>query len=699
MSETIDINVTKEVEQIDINVTENVIEVNINSVSGGGASWGEIDGTLSSQTDLQNALNSKANESDLGAVAFSNDYNDLDNKPNVPTLESVLLESNITNGNDISISNGDEITFDNGSRIRKGLTDAGNGGAKGVALVCSLDYELKWEAGRQYVMQQDGFTIRETSYNFNITPTTNDDITKGFVVGSRWLLDNGNLYICTVDTENNAFWELIPNDLTDYVPYTGATANVDLGENSLSTPFIDNKSNVDFKNILRLDENGISLNTEDNTTNDSNTLEVLPTSTDSKKIINTPSLQINTNAIETSEVGKLKWNDIDGTLDLGLKGGNVTLQIGQESVIRVVNKTGSNLLESNYQAVRLTGAQGQRLKVGLAQATNDSLSAETIGLVTETINNNQEGFVTTSGLIRSINTTGSLQGETWADGDVLYLSPSVAGRITNVKPTAPNHLVIIGYVVYSHANNGTIFVKVDNGYELEELHNVTTTNYTTPIDTDSVLTFDISNSLWKRFSFSSLKTWLDNYLTASKIRGYLGVTTLSGSNTGDQDLSSLATKSMSAYSMRVNNTNATANATEITFQQTSKGAFTGGITWTGIAAPSGTTSHTYNWQRVGNLVTLNVTLFYQNTGTALTSVVMDFMNDFPTPVKPDGLTNASEVLYNGSGDLRQTATSSVNLLASCLLRSNSANNGFQLIITQASISAKIVKITIQYFTA
>jgi hypothetical protein len=132
---------------------------------------------------------------------------------------------------------------------------------------------------------------------------------------------------------------------------------------------------------------------------------------------------------------------------------------------------------------------------------------------------------------------------------------------------------------------------------------------------------------------------------------------------------------------------------------TNKGTYTGGITWTGTTAPSGTTSHSYNWQKAGNLVTLNVTLFYQNSGTALTSVVMDFMNDFPTPVKPDGLTGASEVLYNGSGDLRQTATSSVNLLASCLLRSNSANNGFQLIITQGSISAKIVKITIQYFTA
>jgi hypothetical protein len=84
----------------------------------------------------------------------------------------------------------------------------------------------------------------------------------------------------------------------------------------------------------------------------------------------------------TAGVGIMQWNDSDGTVDLGLKGGNVTLQIGQEQVLRVVNKTATNinLLEANYQAVRVTGAQGQRLKVDLAQAINDTLSAETIGL-------------------------------------------------------------------------------------------------------------------------------------------------------------------------------------------------------------------------------------------------------------------------------------------------------------------------------
>ena len=237
----------------------------------------------------------------------------------------------------------------------------------------------------------------------------------------------------------------LQNALNAKVPYTGAISDVNLGEFGLLT------GNLEF--------------------------DTTPT--------NIP-----------TTAGSVVWNDTDGTLDLKLKGGNVTLQVGQEQVVRAVNKTATNitLLEANYQAVRVTGAQGQRLKVDLALATNDLLSAETIGLVTETIANNQEGFITTSGLVRGINTTGSLQSETWADGDIVYLSPTTAGNITNVKPIAPNHLIIIGYVVHAHITQGTIFVKVDNGYELNELHNVLING---SLANNDALIYESSTQLWK----------------------------------------------------------------------------------------------------------------------------------------------------------------------------------------------------------
>jgi hypothetical protein len=241
----------------------------------------------------------------------------------------------------------------------------------------------------------------------------------------------------------------ITGSLSNKVPYTGAIANVNLGENGISSGF--------FQADL------------------------------------TPSSAL--------QVGRMQWNDQDGTMEMRLKGNNVTLQIGQEQLIRVVNKTGADLLEANYQCVKISGAQGQRPKVALAQANNDANSADTIGLVTETIANNQEGFVTDSGIVSNINTTGSLQGETWADGDVLYLSGTVAGRLTKVKPQAPIHGVIVGFVIHAHATQGKIYVKVDNGYELDELHNVRIVSPTN----NQILQYTSATGLWenKTASFAS----------------------------------------------------------------------------------------------------------------------------------------------------------------------------------------------------
>lgn len=140
--------------------------------------------------------------------------------------------------------------------------------------------------------------------------------------------------------------------------------------------------------------------------------------------------------------------------------------------LTVVNKTGDNLTAAGYKVVRVSSAQGQRLAVDYALADSDANSADTIGVVYENILNNETGKLVVIGELTGLNTTGSLQGETWADGDLLFLSPFFDGGITNIRPTAPNHGVIIGYVVYAHANNGKIYCKIDNGYEIGELHNV-----------------------------------------------------------------------------------------------------------------------------------------------------------------------------------------------------------------------------------
>ena len=291
------------------------------------------------------------------------------------------------------------------------------------------------------------------------------------------------------------------------VPYTGATGNVDLGTYGIKTTEF-----VDF-NI-------------------------------------TPS--------NTPQEARAIWNDVDGTLDIGLKGGNVTLQVGQEQIVRVVNKTNGTLTQAAYQVVRFRtvaegGAQGQRMAIRLAQANNDLNSATTIGIVTETIADNQEGFITTSGHVRGINTTGSLQGETWVDGDVLYLSPTIAGQLTNVKPTAPNHMVIVGYVEYAHANNGKILVKVDNGYEIGELHDVNITS------ASSGQWLEYDGSVWKNTSTFNYSINFKNVEQHSIILPYNWKIVSVGSN--PSALSVTIEKNGSAYTL---DTSITANTDEIT---------------------------------------------------------------------------------------------------------------------------------------
>jgi len=130
------------------------------------------------------------------------------------TLQSVTDSGNTTT-NDIQLLNharvilGDsgEVLLDNGSKLRMGAIDAQTGGSKGIALICAVGYEMKWEGGSLYIMNDQGFTVREVRYKFSSIPTATDDGSKGFYPGSRWVLDNGTLYTCTDSTSGAAVWQ------------------------------------------------------------------------------------------------------------------------------------------------------------------------------------------------------------------------------------------------------------------------------------------------------------------------------------------------------------------------------------------------------------------------------------------------------------------------------------------------------------
>lgn len=148
------------------------------------------------------------------------------------------------------------------------------------------------------------------------------------------------------------------------------------------------------------------------------------------------------------------------------------------------NRTGSTILKG--QAVYISGAQGNRVTVALAKADTELTSSKTFGIAEADILNNQSGYILTEGSLTGLNTSAM------SEGQAAWLSSTVAGGWSGTKPSAPNHLVLIGFCERAHAQNGSIFVKVQNGFELEELHNV---KITSPTD-GQFLKYQASTGLW-----------------------------------------------------------------------------------------------------------------------------------------------------------------------------------------------------------
>jgi hypothetical protein len=171
------------------------------------------------------------------------------------------------------------------------------------------------------------------------------------------------------------------------------------------------------------------------------------------------------------------------------------------------------------QPVYAFGGQGDRLKVKLAYNTGDATSAQTIGIVlSSSIGANQKGLIIMNGQLDGLSIFPT---STWADGDAVYLG-ATAGSVTKTKPTAPNHLVYLGFVTTASAGSaGRMYVRVQNGYEMDELHDVSAVS---PSNND-ILKYNSSTGLWEKSNVLSTKqdaitgaatTIVSSNLTASR---------------------------------------------------------------------------------------------------------------------------------------------------------------------------------------
>lgn len=161
-----------------------------------------------------------------------------------------------------------------------------------------------------------------------------------------------------------------------------------------------------------------------------------------------------------SQERRLQWNADDGTLDIGLFGGSI-LQVGQETMYYAKNTSGGTI--SNGTPVMFTGAVGASGKLTFGKAiANGSVPADSMmGVATQDILNNEFGYVTSFGLVRGFDTTGSPYGETWADGDLLYFGAVTAGTWTKTKPSSPSINSPVAVVVNAGSGgSGSIMVRM-----------------------------------------------------------------------------------------------------------------------------------------------------------------------------------------------------------------------------------------------
>jgi len=372
------------------------IDVNAGTIP---AAWGSITGTLSNQTDLQNALNAKQNNITLTTTGTTG----------VATLVGATL--NIPN----YVTSTKQTEWD--SAYNDKITSAEVSGTTTKTLTLN---------------QQDGGTITASWSDFDTAPVTSVFGRTGDIVATEGDYNIGQMGDVTITSASNG--QVLKYNGTAWVNAADASGLTSVG---LAMPSAFTVSGSP------LTSNG--------------TITVTGSGTTAQYVRG------------------------DGSLA-------TFPSISQEAlrlISEVYNQTGATLTKGTI--VYINGAHGNLPTVTKAIATSDPTSAQTFGFVQSDITNNNNGYIVIAGKLTGLDTQGI------AEGTQLYLSPTVAGGYTTTKQYAPNHLVYVGIVNRAHPTQGEIEVKIQNGYELDEIHDVSATNKT---NKDGIF-YNSTTGLWE----------------------------------------------------------------------------------------------------------------------------------------------------------------------------------------------------------
>jgi hypothetical protein len=335
-----------------------------------------------------------------------------------------------------------------------------------------------------YVLQSDLTT--GVVYRIGGAIPINPIFSSGLTILNSFRYQDGsesNGYVLTSDANGNASWQPISGG-TGGTTVTGGTLNY--SANTLTL----NNSDGSSVSISGLHDYYVTAFTYNNNTftlsdNSGNTFNATINTLTGLTItgnLEVDYIDFTLTANPAHREGRLHWNADQKTLDIDTDENNFFIEVGHTNVVRVVNKTNTTLLKG--ELVWINGAQGQRPTVTRASYEGDATAAKTLGFVAQNINNNNNGYVITYGMLRDVNTLA------YSAGTQLYLY--TGGTWTNVRPVAPNHEVRVGIVIDQNATTGIIFTSIMNGYELTELHDVSATT----VNNLDILQYNFGQKVW-----------------------------------------------------------------------------------------------------------------------------------------------------------------------------------------------------------
>jgi hypothetical protein len=157
--------------------------------------------------------------------------------------------------------------------------------------------------------------------------------------------------------------------------------------------------------------------------------------------------------------GAVAW---DGGTTLGVQATpNVLIRVGESEYVYA--KASATITKG--QLCYHTGAVGASGVITVAPTPIGLTDPnQIVGVAAESLALNDFGLIEVSGVLRGFDTTGSSVGEVWADGDPLYYNPAYVGRMTKVKPSAPNQKSYIGEVINAASSgSGSMHIRIVPG--------------------------------------------------------------------------------------------------------------------------------------------------------------------------------------------------------------------------------------------